>query len=199
MNWREMVFMLGFAASPAAIWFLRMDPLLDRYTEAIEGQINAQLEETANLKYVYERDQLEDDWASFRPLAQAEMHSLGSALNPIVLQNAALDLARRLDCEFRIEDRTPDEENAVPTFSFAGSGRPLQVSDMLTHLERGQFRARFKDVSVAYSEGRLPGEFEAYFSGSFTIPSLPELDHSVEADELEENWNDNAPEAEVKP
>lgn len=174
MNWREVLFITGFAVAPVGIWFWRMDPLLDRHSEALTAQIEARLADSNARKYVYERDQLAAEWSEFRPLAELELQNIGNQLNPIVLQNRVLDLARRLDCTLRIEEKGEADDEGPPSFQFSGSGSPVQALTLLRHLERGEHRGRFQEVNVVYEEVSAESGYEAFFSGNFTIPDLPE-------------------------
>lgn len=194
MNWRELLFVLGFAAAPTVIWFWRMDPLLDRHSEALQMQVQARMAESMNKKYIHERDQLGAEWDAFRPLAEAELVDLGNDLNPILLQNRVLDLARRFECELRIEDRTDKASGGPPSFGFSGSGRPLQVQDFLRYLERGKARARFTEVTVALQQVDLEEGVEAYFNGRFSIPNVPEAEvEEGPADDSEPNGTGSDP------
>lgn len=191
MNWRRLLFISGFALVPVAMWFWRMNPLLERHNKALSAQIEARLADSSARKFVHERDQLRDEWSEFRPLAEFELQNIGNQLNPIVLQNRVLDVARRLDCALRIEQRIDPDGEGPPTFQFSGSGSPVQALDFLRHLERGEHRARFSEVNVVYEEVSAEAGYEAFFSGSFTIPSLPEWEQSetarllLESDEAE--------------
>lgn len=174
MNWRNLMFYGGFALAPLLVWFLRMDPLLKRHSQALSTQVELQMAEAAARKHIYERDQLAEEWSLFRPVAEVELQHIDRQLNPIVLQNSVIDLARRLDCELRIEDRTDREADEPGTFHFSGTGRPLQVIDLLRHIERGEHRGRLTDLTVAYDLVDAETGYEAYFNGTFTIPRVPE-------------------------
>lgn len=191
MNWRRLLFISGFALVPVAMWYWRMNPLLERHNKALSEQIEARLADSSARKFVHERDQLQVEWSEFRPVAELELENIGNQLNPIVLQNRVLDVARRLDCTLRIEERIEPNGEGPPTFQFSGSGTPVQALDLLRHLEHGEHRARFTEVNVVFEELSAEAGYEAFFSGSFTIPSLPEWEQSEtarllrESDELE--------------
>lgn len=191
MNWRRLLFLSGFALVPIGMWFWRMNPLLERHSDALTAQIEARLADSNSRRFVHERDQLRVEWGEFRPLAELELQNIGNQLNPIVLQNRVLDVARRLDCALRIEQRIDTDGDQPPTFQFSGNGTPVQALAFLRHLERGEHRARFTQVNVVYEELSAEAGYEAFFSGSFTIPSLPEWEQSetarllLEADEAE--------------
>lgn len=196
MNWRELLFVAGFGLVPVAVWFWRMDPLLSRHSEALQSQVEARMADSAARKYIHERDQLAAEWAEFRPRAELELENIGNQLNPIVLQNRVLDLARRLDCTLRIEDRSAGEETESPIFQFSGSGTPLQAVEFLRHLERGEHRARFEEVNVVYEEVSAEAGYEAFFSGVFTIPSVPEWKQPEPESEESEAASEDAADSE---
>jgi hypothetical protein len=125
------------------------------------------------------------EWSEFRPLAEIELQNISKQLNPIVLQNRVLDVARRLDCTLRIEERSKPEDEGPPIFQISGSGTPLQVLDLLRHLERGEHRARFTEVTLVYEELSAESGYEAFFNGAFTIPSIPNWDETEIADLLD--------------
>lgn len=187
MNWRRLLFISGFAFVPVGMWFWRMNPLLERHNQALTEQIEARLADSSARKFVHERDQLRAEWSEFRPVAELELENIGNQLNPIVLQNRVLDVARRLDCTLRIEQRIEPNSEAPPTFQFSGSGSPIQALDLLRHLEHGEHRARFTEVNLVFEELSAEAGYEAFFSGSFTIPSLPEWEQSETARLLRES------------
>ena len=192
MNWRRLLFISGFALVPVAMWYLRMNPRLERHDKALAAQIEARMADSSARRFVHERDHLRAEWSAFRPAAELELKNIGNQLNPIVLQNRVLDVARRLDCTLRIEERIDPKGEGPPTFQFSGSGTPIQALDFLRHLEHGEHRARFTQVNVVFEELSAEAGFEAFFSGSFTIPSLPGWEQSEtarllrESDELED-------------
>lgn len=201
MNWRELLFVAGFGLAPVGIWFWRMDPLLERHSAALQAQIEARMAESSARKFVHERDQMQAEWVEFRPLAELELENISNQLNPIVLQNRVLDLARRLDCSLRIEERNNDDEEGPNIFQISGSGTPLQVLDLLRHLERGEHRARFTEVTLVYEELSAESGYEAFFNGAFSIPSLPDWEDSeiasmLGADEVDEDADTTGDESE---
>jgi hypothetical protein len=121
-----------------------------------------------------------------------------------LLQNRVIDLARRLECELRIEESSNRmRTDAPPTFSFSGSGQPLQVYDFLRYLERGDSRARFLDLNIAQRKNSRSTGITAHFSGTFTIPEIPELELSEMVLPVDvqagETVLDPTPKAPVKP
>jgi len=186
MNWRELLFVAGFGLAPVVIWFWRVDPLLDRHSVALQAQIEARMADSSARKFIHERDQMQAEWSEFRPLAEIELQNISKQLNPIVLQNRVLDVARRLDCTLRIEERSKPDDEGPPIFQISGSGTPLQVLDLLRHLERGEHRARFAEVTLVYEELSAESGYEAFFNGAFTIPSIPNWDETEIADLLDE-------------
>jgi hypothetical protein len=187
MNWRELLFVAGFGLAPVAIWFWRMDPLLDRHSAALQAQVEARMADGSARRFIHERDQMQAEWSEFRPLAEIELQNISKQLNPIVLQNRVLDVARRLDCTLRIEERSKPEDEGPPIFQISGSGTPLQVLDLLRHLERGEHRARFAEVTLVYEELSAESGYEAFFNGAFTIPSIPNWDETEIANMLGED------------
>lgn len=186
MNWRRPLFISGFAFVSMGMWFWRMNPLLERHNQALSEQIEARLAVNNARKFVHERDQLSVEWSEFRPLAERELENIGNQLHPIVLQNRVLDIARRLNCKLRIEERIDLNSEGPPTFQFSGSGSPFQALDLLRHLEDSEHRARFTEVNVVFEELSAEAGSEAFFSGRFTIPSLPEWEQSETARLLRE-------------
>ncbi len=174
MSWRKLLFWLMFLVIPAAFIQWGVIPLKERRAEAMALQQNADKQGVMNKKMSRERDQLEILWIEFRPQAELELISLGSHLNPILLQNRVLDLARRLGVELTIQSKTMRDEDALPTYTFAGSASPWQAHEFLRYLERGDHRARFNSVTVVYDLVESTGKHLAYFSGEFTIPKVPE-------------------------
>lgn len=187
MHWRQLLFTTGFALVPIGIWAFRVDPLLDRHDQALQAQISETIKNSSARKYIHERDQLQAVWAEFRPLAEIELENIGVQLNPIVLQNRVLDLARRLDCTLRIESKNQDSTgDQLPTFEFSGNGSPVQALEFLRYLERGEHRARFEELNLVYEEISAEAGIDAFFSGVFTIPQVPVWDSAEEEDGGEE-------------
>ena len=174
MSWRKLLFWMLFLAVPFGFIKLGVMPLKERRSEAIVLQQNSEKQAVMNSKMSQERDQLEVLWEDFRPQAELELISLGSNLNPILLQNRVLDLARRLGVDLTIHNRTKTDEGALPTYSFSGSASPWQAHEFLRYLERGDHRARFRSVTLVYDKVRQTGKQMAYFSGEFSIPAVPD-------------------------
>jgi hypothetical protein len=199
-SWRKMLFYSMFIAVPMGFWQWGIHPLLERRTHAQAEQENAGLQAGINKKILGERDRLEILWNDFRPQAEFELFSLGAHLDPILLQNHVLDLARRLSCELKIQSRGNREGGGLPTYSFSGSGAPWQAHEFLRYLERGDQRARFTAVTVVYSAIEKAGPMIAYFSGEFTIPSVPDelKEPSVDGNKLASEPSENELTAETE-
>ncbi len=187
MSWRKLLFWLMFIVIPATAVQWGVLPLNERRKEAISLQQNADQQAVMNQKVSQERDQLEILWLEFRPQAELELISLGSHLNPILLQNRVLDLARRLSVELTIQSKSKSDPNELPSYTFSGSASPWQAHEFLRYLERGDHRARFHSVTMVYDLIEKTGEHLAYFSGEFTIPKVPEEAAEEEAEETPED------------
>ena len=174
MSWRKLCFWLTFIIVPAVTVQWGVLPLNERRKEAISLQQNADKQAVMNKKVSQERDQLEVLWLEFRPQAELELISLGSNLNPILLQNRVLDLARRLDVELAVQSKSSRDETELPTYTFSGSASPWQAHEFLRYLERGDHRARFTSVTVVYDLVEKTGKQISYFSGEFNIPKVPD-------------------------
>ncbi|NQU48111.1 MAG: hypothetical protein HQ519_05645 [Planctomycetes bacterium] len=174
MSWRKLLFWVLFLAVPFGFIKWGVVPLKERRSEAVVLQQNAEKQAMMNTRMSQERDQLEVLWEEFRPQADLELISLGTNLNPILLQNRVLDLARRLGVELTIHNRTSNDEGALPTYSFSGSASPWQAHEFLRYLERGDHRARFRSVTLVYNKVKQTGKQMAYFSGEFSIPEVPD-------------------------
>jgi hypothetical protein len=174
MSLRRTLFWVSLGLIPALVWNLRVMPLQQRRQNALLEQENSGIQQAKNVLALQERDELQKQWMEFKPQAELEMVSLGNNMNPILLQNRVIDLARRLECELRIEESSNrTQTDGAPTFSFSGSGQPLQVYDFLRYLERGDSRARFLDLAVAQRKNSRNSGITAHFSGTFTIPEIP--------------------------
>lgn len=198
MSWRKLLFWLMFIAIPAAAVQWGVMPLKERRQEAVNLQQNADQQAVMNQKMSQERDQLEVLWLEFRPQAELELISLGSHLNPILLQNRVLDLARRLEVELMIQSKTVRGADALPTYTFSGSATPWQAHEFLRYLELGDHRVRFNSVVVVYNQVKNSNDQIAYISGEFSIPKVPEGPaEDDKADAISKpigNTNDSGPE-----
>ena len=174
MSWRRLLFWLMFLVIPAVAVKWGILPLNERRKEAISLQQNADQQAVMNQKLSQERDQLDVLWTEFRPQAELELISLGSHLNPILLQNRVLDLARRVGVELTIQSKPARDDDALPSYTFSGSSTPWQAHEFLRYLELGDHRARFSTITVVYDLVEATGGQLAYFSGEFTIPKVPE-------------------------
>ncbi len=173
MSWRKLLFLSWFLAVPGALWLARVVPLQERRGAALQQFEQAQTRKERDTQVIQERDQLAEDWLSFRPLAETELVNLGNDLNPILLQNRVLQLAKRLDCSLQLQEQGNRADGGPLSYQLSGSGRPLQVHDFLDYLERGDARGRIEAITVVYAAPDKSGLVEAFFNGVLIIAQVP--------------------------
>ncbi len=147
VKYYRLIFLLGFILIPSVIWGVQIKPDIESRNNYLQRQVNAISIQSQNARLPQQRDQLDEMWQDFLPVAAEALENLEHDLNPHLVQKRIDRAAAELNCEIHITPTpTQVDDNAV-RFIVTGSGRYTDLVKLVDQLEQGQHFVRFEKLS----------------------------------------------------
>ena len=180
VKYYRLVFFLGFILIPSVIWGVQVNPDLESRDNYLQRQLNAISIQQQNSKLPQQRDQLNDMWQDFLPIASEALENLEQDLNPHLVQKRIDRAAAELNCEIHITPKATQKDDRAVRFIVTGSGRYTDLVKLVDQLEQGQHFVRFEKLSFIMPS--LDSAQASYGSvrltGSIMIPVLKDSDQT---------------------
>ena len=174
MSVRKLVFLLGFPIIPLVVYLFMVSPALERRENAKQRLNDAGKVTLENSQKVTQRDQLESQWAEFRPTATTQLENLETHLNPHLIQKRVLATAQDNNCTIRINQMSESDDTPLHRFTMSVEGDYKNVVTLINDLEQGDHRIRFQSLTMVIPTTTSgPRKEKVHLNGSFSIPVIP--------------------------
>ena len=180
VKYHRVIFLLGFILIPGVIWGVQINPDLESRDNYLQRQSNAISIQQQNSKLPQQRDELNDMWQDFLPVASEALGNLEQDLNPHLVQKRIDRAAAELNCEIHITPKATQKGDTAVRFIVTGSGRYTDLVKLVDQLEQGQHFVRFEKLSfIMPSLDSAQASYGAVrLTGSIMIPVLKDSDQA---------------------
>jgi hypothetical protein len=182
VKYYRLIFLLGFVLIPSVIWGVQVNPDIESRNSYLQRQTNAISIQAQNQKLPHQRDQLDQMWQDFLPVANKALDNLEQDLNPHLVQKRIDRAAAELNCEIHITPKPAQQGDNAARFIVTGAGRYTDLVKLVDQLEQGQHYVRFEKLSFI-----MPSlDYAQTSSGAVRLTGsvmIPVLEYALTAEE----------------